>query len=237
MFRKEHCQFVAEGDRLVQDLLNSSLEVIALYHLEGWNPKSSTKRITLQQVSYKEMERISGLSTPSDVLAVAKLPNREVCLNLKIDELVLILDEIQDPGNMGTIIRLADWFGIEQVICSEGTVDAYAPKVIQATMGSIARVKITYHSVFDIVEQLIQNGIAVYGTYLEGEDIFHSKLTQNGAIVLGNEGNGISKRLESIIQHRLTIPRFSKVNSGSESLNVALAAAIVCGEFRKRIMV
>jgi TrmH family RNA methyltransferase len=233
-YRKEHNLFIAEGNRLVQDLLQSSIQVSKIFYVESWTPMIKNENISYQQISKKEMERISGLSTPSEVLAVVKVPVKQIDFKISESELVLVLDDVQDPGNLGTIIRLADWFGIEKIICTSGTADAYSPKVVQSTMGSIARVAIAYYNPSKIVEQLANKMVPVYGTFLKGENIFHKKLSQNGVIILGNEGNGISKAFESIVSHRITIPSFSKTDCGSESLNVAVAAAIVCSEFRRR---
>jgi len=236
-FRKENNLFVAEGDRLVRDLMQSNIQIDSIYHLEGWEPNVIKKNIAYQQISKKEMERISGLATPSEVLTLAIIPAHQTRLNYAIDDLILLLDDIQDPGNLGTIIRLADWFGIKNIICTTASADAYAPKVIQATMGSIARVAIAYQETSNIVEEITKKDLPVYGTFLKGENIFHSNLTQNGVIILGNEGKGISKTIENMVTRRLTIPNFSTTRLKSDSLNVALAAAIVCAEFRRRSIV
>jgi TrmH family RNA methyltransferase len=233
-YRKEQNLFIAEGNRLVQDLLQSSIEVKKIFYIESWIPVIKNENVLYQQVSKKEMERISGLSTPSEVLAIVKVPVKKIDFSFFDSELILVLDDIQDPGNLGTIIRLADWFGIEKIICTLGTADAYSPKVVQATMGSISRVEVVYYNPSKIIEELIDRKIPVYGTFLKGENIFHKTLSQYGAIILGNEGNGISKEFESIISHRITIPSFPRTDCGSESLNVAVAAAIVCAEFRRR---
>ena len=146
-------------------------------------------------------------------------------------QLALALDSVQDPGNLGTIIRIADWFGISTIYCSEDTADVYNPKVVQATMGSLAHINIVY---CDLVELLQHYDGPIYGTLLDGQDIYQQELSQKGIIVMGNEGNGISQRVRPLITHRLLIPNFNKNSETAESLNVAIATAITCSEFRRR---
>jgi TrmH family RNA methyltransferase len=235
-FRRELGLFVAEGERLVNDILLSDLRVETLYHTLEWRPvkgKSSPEQI---EISELEMKKISGLSTQSTVLALIRIPDREIIIEDIIDSLTIVLDDIQDPGNLGTIIRLADWFGIEHVVCSIGTVDAYSPKVIQATMGAISRVKITYVDIIEFIGNASKMGIAAYGTFMEGKNIYQTDLAQQAIVIMGNEGNGISQDVEKLITQRLTIPSFSGKKSTSESLNVAMATAIVCSEFRRRLI-
>ena len=234
-FRREYNLFVAEGPRLVHDITDSRLEVTDIFFTPAWSPTTRMEGVRYFQIGSKEMERISGLTTPSEVLALVRIPSHTIEFDALFgDDLTLILDDIQDPGNLGTIIRLADWFGIEKIICTAGTADAYSPKVVQATMGSIARVTLAYYDAANIIAKLSAMDVPVYGTYLDGESIFRSDLKQNGVIILGNEGNGISKEFEQVVKHRLTIPSFVKHDKGSQSLNVATAAAIVCAEFRRR---
>jgi TrmH family RNA methyltransferase len=146
-------------------------------------------------------------------------------------KLSLALDTVQDPGNLGTIIRIADWFGIEHVLCSKETVEVYNPKVVQATMGALARVSVHY---VDLVEVLKETSLPVYGTFLEGEDIYGEALSAEGVIVMGNEGNGVSEEVKKLVSRKLYIPNFPKGRETSESLNVAVATAITCAEFRRR---
>ena len=177
------------------------------------------------------MKKISSLSTPPDVIAVFKLPEEDVSdIRLDPESLTLMLDGIQDPGNLGTIIRTADWFGIDTVICSKDTVDLYNPKTIQATMGSLKRVKVFYTDLEDILNKSeVRN---VYGTLLDGENIFERDLNSEGVIVMGNEGKGISDRIRTLVTDPLLIPP-AREDSHPESLNVAVATAIVISQFRK----
>jgi TrmH family RNA methyltransferase len=172
------------------------------------------------------------LKTPQDVLGVFEIPNPELNPDLLKGKISLVLDNIQDPGNLGTILRIADWFGIEQVICSIGTVDAYHPKTVQATMGAIGRVKIHYTSLQSMFEK---TDLPVFGTFLEGEVIYHCELPSEGLIGMGNEGNGISESTAKFVTQKLYIPDFPLGKTGSESLNVSAATAIVCSEFRRRL--
>ena len=153
---------------------------------------------------------------------------------LNHDNLILVLDQIQDPGNLGTIIRLASWFGIEYIVCSPDTVDCYNPKVVQATMGAIAHVKVLYTDLSLFLNESILKGRTIYGTFLDGDNIYGSELKENGIIILGNEGNGISKEIEKIVTNRLFIPSYQSSARNVESLNVSIAAAIVCSEFRRK---
>lgn len=226
--RDELGLFVAEGLRLVEQILSGSFEIVEVYHTEKFitNQKIDANLIT---VSESEMSRISGLTTPSPVLAVVKYPNYPMNTD-PASELVLALDTVQDPGNMGTIIRLADWFGVNHVICSHGCADAFAPKAIQATMGAIANVKVHY---VDLPEWLAnQKGCPVYGAFMDGGDIYSMEKKQTGIIIMGNEGNGIGKPVEPFITHRIHIPSFAMGREKVESLNVAMATAIILSEFR-----
>ena len=183
----------------------------------------------------KRCRKVSQLVTPPDVLAVYRIPEYHLNIDTLKKELVLALDTVQDPGNLGTIVRLADWFGIRHIVCSPDTADLYNPKVVQATMGALARVNVYYTSLPDFLSQV--DSSVVYGTFLDGEDIYHTSLTKSGVIVMGNEGNGISAKLEPYIGKRLYIPNYPVGQPTSESLNVAVAAAITCAEFRRRQIV
>jgi TrmH family RNA methyltransferase len=222
--RQETGLFVAEGEKLVGELLESDF--------------------TVRQVFYTD--RVSHLKTPTGCLALVEIPRWEFKPEALRGRLVLALDEVQNPGNLGTIIRLADWFGIGDILCSEGTADCFNPKVVQATMGAITRVRVHYGDLRAMVVATATAGLAtpdspagkasfpVYGTFLEGENIYRADLTNNGIIVLGSEGRGISKDIEALVNRKLFIPPFPRDASTSESLNVSIAAAIVCSEFRRR---
>ena len=178
------------------------------------------------------MAKVSQLTTPADVLAIYRIPQYRLDVESLKRELVLALDTVQDPGNLGTIVRLADWFGIRHIVCSPETADLYNPKVVQATMGALARVKVYYTSLPQFLAAMGRS--RVYGTFLDGSDIYRTPLSETGVIVMGNEGNGISAGLEPYIGNRLHIPSYPVGQPTSESLNVAVAAAITCAEFRRR---
>ena len=237
-FRRREGLFVAEGTKVVDDLLAHN-QPYALFATPDWlaehtsHPSPPTSH--LYPVTPDELRRISFLQHPQQVLALFPLP---VCppgtppLWGGREGLTLALDGIQDPGNLGTIIRIADWFGIQTIFCSEDTVDAWNPKVVQATMGSIARVDIIYLNLSGFIDSL-PDGYPVYGTLLDGDNIYTQPLTPNGLIVMGNEGNGISPEIRAKVNHRLLIPSY-RSDDTAESLNVAIATAITCSEFRRR---
>ncbi len=223
--REEAGLFVAEGEKLVRELLASDFRVAKVYCTQG-GFGDMTERATV-----KDMERASRLKTPTDCLALVEIPRRTfVPASLK-GRLSLALDGVQNPGNMGTIIRLADWFGIRDVVCSADSADCFNPKVVQATMGAITRVSVHYG---DLETILAAASLPVYGTFLEGENIYDASLSSEGVIVLGSEGRGISGGVGKLVTHKLFIPPYPSGSRGAESLNVATAAAIVCSEFRRR---
>lgn len=232
-FRKETGLFVAEGPRLVKDILSSDLSVHSIYYTEGWEREALTNESSTA-ISEKEMRRISGLTTPTPVLALIRMPHLNTDMSSLGKSLTIALDDIQDPGNLGTIIRLADWFGIDTIFCSLETADAFSPKVVQATMGAIARVKIVYTNLFDLLSKANSENFSVYGAFLNGDNIYTTPLNSSGIIVMGNEGNGISDKLGELIKRKVTIPSFTEDGKGSESLNVAMATAIICSEFKRR---
>ena len=177
-------------------------------------------------------KRASLLKTPQQVLAVFRQPDEKTDISVISHSLCLALDDVQDPGNLGTIVRLADWFGIEHIFCSPNTVDIYNPKTVQATMGGIARVRLHYTPLPEFIRSL--KDIPVYGTFLDGENMYGQPLSKNGLIVMGNEGNGIGKEVEALINRKLYIPNYPASRETSESLNVAIATAVVCAEFRRQ---
>jgi TrmH family RNA methyltransferase len=227
--------FVCEGGKLVGEVLASGFRVRKVYYtVDPSSPTGFCRDDILsesEQVSGKEMERISHLKTPTDCLAVVEIPRREFSPKMLGGELTLALDGVQNPGNMGTIIRLADWFGIALVVCSTDSADCWSPKVVQATMGAITRVAVHYG---DLAAMLSASEVPIYGTFLEGENIYETSLTREGIIVLGSEGRGISPEIARLVRRKLFIPPYPANNSSSESLNVAIAAAIICSEFRRR---
>ncbi len=222
--RLAHNLFFAEGVKVIQELLDSNFELEHLYVTEVIFEDIEVSKITM--ISDADLKKTSALATPNNCLAVFRIPTSKP---ISENGLIVALDDIRDPGNLGTIIRLCDWFGIKQLICSKETVDVYNPKVVQSTMGSIARVAISYINLNDFI---IQTKLPVFGTFMDGKDIYKEQLPSEGIIVMGNEANGISKNLEKFIKNRLSIPRFGNLQQ-TESLNVATATAIVLSEFRR----
>lgn len=225
-FRDSSGLFVAEGEKLVAEALASRFEVEKVYRRED--------------IGEAAMARITGLSSPSPALALVHRPNDLSQGKLPDKGLFLALDGIRDPGNLGTILRVADWFGIDAVFCSPDTVDCFNPKVVQATMGAIFRVRIHYTDIPALCRQAQKMGGNVYGTFLDGE-IFYAKVLSNGAdapsvIVIGNEANGITEKTAACVTDRLYIPPFPADDAGSESLNAAVATAITVAEFRRRTL-
>lgn len=233
-YRNEAGLFIAEGDKLIEEILVSDMLIKALYHTSTWG-SIKTDDFNTTTVSADDMKKISGLTSPSNVLALVHIPEDTITLNDLSDSLTIALDEIQDPGNLGTIIRMANWFGIDTIICSTDTVDAYSPKVIQSCMGAISKVKVVYCNLPEIIYNLkTRNKLSIYGTFMEGKNIYSEKLGSKGVIVFGNEGNGISPQIEKLITHKIHIPSFATDSTTVESLNVAMATAIVCSEFKRR---
>lgn len=233
--REESGFFIAEGEKLITELIKADYIIDTIISTDYNNPLSHKTKNDSILVSESEMKKISLLKNPSPVLAIIKQP-----LNFNLPSelppgLILSLDTIQDPGNLGTIIRLASWFGINTIVCSENCVDCYNPKVVQATMGAIAHVRLYYTNLLYFLTMALKENRTIYGTFLEGENIYKSNLENNAVIVMGNEGNGISPEVERLIKQKINIPAFSNNGITIESLNVSIAAAIVCSEFRRRL--
>ena len=232
--RKEEGVFLAETPKLVEELLQY-FHCRFLAATPAWLQAHGALIKTvdeISEVSDKELLQASLQKAPQEVLAVFEQPKHVLQRHVPEHALCLALDDVQDPGNMGTIIRIADWYGIEHIICSTQTVDVYNPKVVQASMGAIARVKVHYTSLPAFMDSL--SGIPIYGTFLDGENIYHQSLANHGLIVMGNEGNGIRPDTAAHVNRRLYIPNYPQGRKGSESLNVAVATAIVCAEFRRQ---
>ena len=230
--RKADKVFLAEGPKLVGDLLGH-FHCHFLIATAEW--LSTYKHLAVEditEVSEEELSRASLLKTPQQVLAVFRQPDETMDISVINRSLCLALDDVQDPGNLGTIIRLADWFGIEHIFCSHNTVDVYNPKTVQATMGGIARVKLHYTSLPELISSL--KDVPVYGTFLDGENMYAQPLSAYGLIVMGNEGNGIGSEVERLVNRKLYIPNYPSERETSESLNVAIATAVVCAEFRRQ---
>lgn len=233
--------FLAEGLKLVRDLIGGGVQPLFVFNTDDLLLSEDDHKVFagVEMVvgTQEEMKQVSQLATPSSVLAVLRIPEGGFDLEQKPEGLVLVLDDIQDPGNMGTIIRVADWFGIRQIVCSNSCVDAFNPKVVQATMGALARVAVCET---DLNVYLLRNQsewqLPVYGTFLDGANIYSQPLSQEGFVVMGNEGKGISAAIGRFVTNKLLIPSYPAGVNTSESLNVSTATAIVCSEFRRRAL-
>ena len=234
--RREERLFVAEGPKVVGDLL-PYFTCRLIVAESGWiaaHPKMQATEII--EATDEELRKASFLKTPQEVLALFELPAYPAPHEIASEKLCLALDDVQDPGNLGTIIRVADWFGIRHIFCSTGTADAYNPKTIQATMGAIARVQVHYINLIEYLHGIRKETpqVPIYGTFLEGNNIYKEPLSTNGIIIMGNEGNGISQAIQETVTHKLFIPNYPEGSTTSESLNVAIATAITCAEFRRK---
>lgn len=221
-FRQLHQLFIAEGQKVIQELLDAKFELDHIYTTAPLFEGVSASCFSV--CTTDDLKKISALTVPNNCLAVFKIPSTSDC---KEEGLLLALDSIRDPGNLGTILRICDWFGITQIICSPDTVDLYNPKVIQATMGSISRVNVVYTELLPLLKT---TSLPIFGTFMDGENIYKMTLPTQGIIVMGNEANGISVAIEAVIENRIAIPRFGALQK-TESLNVATATAIILSEF------
>ena len=231
-FRRNERLFVAEGPKLVDELC-ATMKPVYIAALPEWISENAkiVSGTEYDIVTPDELQRASLQKNPQQVIALFPIPEHRFCTEQLKNELVLMLDGVQDPGNLGTIARIADWFGIRNILCSTETADIYNPKAVQATMGALARVKFHYT---DLIQLLSQYDGPVYGTFLDGENIYGQELSENGIIVMGNEGKGISQGVGEMINRRLYIPNYPIGTQTTESLNVAIATSIVCAEFRRR---
>jgi len=235
-YRNEQKLFLAEGVKVVEELLKSSFVTREIFALPQWldsNQKSIPAKTHSEAISEKELERISALSTPNMVVAIVEKPEFQFPDLKSFDGFILMLDGISDPGNLGTIIRTADWFGIHTIICSSNSVDAFNPKVVQSAMGSVFRVSLFY---LDLIEVLtaFKDTLPVYGTFLSGENLYKTSFGTKGIVVIGSESHGISTELSSFIKSRITIPA---VSNSAESLNASIAAALVCAEVNRKSLI
>lgn len=221
--REQSGLFVVEGEKMVAEALLSGFEVENVYRMDD--------------IGQQAMEQITQLSSPSPVLAVVRMPAApdasEMDALIALHPLCLALDSVRDPGNLGTIVRIADWFGIDAIFASHDTVELYNPKTVQATMGAIFRRKVIYCDLAGVADKFVAAGMPVYGTFLDGADIYREALSKSGLIVMGSESNGISAQIAAKVTSRLFIPPYPHDAAGSESLNVAIATAITCALFRK----
>jgi len=229
-FRREHGLFIVEGHKSITEFINSAYKTEAVYYTHSFDSKvlKLSQKINFCEISVTELEKVSSLKTPQDALALINIPKWPVLQHEQLKgKFSLVLDGIQDPGNMGTIIRIADWFAIGNIICSEDTVDAYNPKVVQACMGSLARVKVHYTSLTEFLPEI---KLPVFGALLDGENIYSTDFGKEGLIVMGNEGNGLRPEVQRMVNRAITIPRIGK----AESLNVAIATALFCSEITRK---
>lgn len=221
-YRQQEGLFVAEGLKTIKELLSSSLKLYHVFTTASFEMDDIEETI----ISEKELKKISFLTTPNTALAVFRIPD---ATQIKTNHLMIALDDVRDPGNLGTIIRLCDWFGVVDLVCSTATVDCYNPKVVQATMGSITRVNVSY---LNLESFLAESNTEVYGAFMDGENVYKSELPSKGVLVLGNEAKGISTGIEALVTKRISIPRFGQLQA-TESLNVATATAILLSEFKR----
>lgn len=235
--RAVNALFLVEGEKLSSEVLSSGMKVSKLYYIPAKCSNelveaARKRKAVLCEVTTSEMERITHLKTPTAALMLVEIEEGKLDYEEVVSGLTIALDDIQDPGNLGTIVRLADWFGIKNILCSPSTVDIYNPKVVQATMGSITRVKVHYLPLAETLADFKKRGVSVYSTSLSGDDISERKLSGKGIIVMGNEGNGVSEEVEKLSDERFFIPPFPKNEQSAESLNVGVATAILCYLFR-----
>jgi len=230
--------FFVEGEKLVDELIHSDIQITDILSTSDWLDKNKynlPSNIEISEISDADLKKISSLTTPNKVFAIAKQPEFNFNKDEIQNELSLILDNINDPGNLGTIIRIADWFGIKNIFCSHESVDVYNPKVVQASMGALYRVKVHYVDLESFLPQFKQyENFHIFGTFLEGENIYNEKLDKNGFIIMGSESHGISEYLKPYINKKLFIPNYPGNFKTSESLNISVATAIICSEFRRR---
>jgi TrmH family RNA methyltransferase len=225
-YRQKHNLFFAEGIKVVNELLNSSFEVELIFCTNDFETALPANKIN--RISETELKKISTLKSPNKVLCIFRIPEDKPIQNTG---LIIALDAVNDPGNLGTIIRLCDWFGVSQLVCSKDTVDCYNPKVVQASMGSLTRISIEY---LDLKNYLDKSPLPTFIADMNGENVYKTKLPKEGVLVMGNEANGVSEDVKNQVQHKLSIPRFGETQK-TESLNVAMATAILMSEFRRSL--
>lgn len=235
--RKENGCFVVEGEKMVKELLQSRFETIEVFAVQSYIdelPAELTKNVEISVVSEKDLDRLTHLKTANKAIALAKLPDKKEESASAQNGISIALENIQDPGNLGTIVRTMAWFGIKDVFCTPDTVDVYNPKVIQSTMGAIFKVNVHYCDLSELAKSAKQKGITLYGTRLDGENIYQSRLSKNAIIVMGNESKGMSAELSALMDRNIKIPSYAPPTDEMESLNVSIATAIVCAEFKRQ---
>lgn len=235
-YRQKHQLFLVEGEKNILEVLDSSLHITQLFGTARFlqnNSERITKADNVAEASPDEIKKASLLKSPQECLALCAMP-KENELPEKLTFFTFFLDGIQDPGNLGTILRTCDWFGADTIFCSPDTADIYNPKVIQASMGSFCRAKVIYTPFDQLAEIAAQSKVEIMGTFMDGENIYNKQLPEKAIVVLGNEGNGISPEVAAKVVQKLSIPRFHEGKKGPESLNVGVTAAIICSEFKRR---
>lgn len=236
-FREKYNLFKVEGEKLVDELLLSSLKIHSLLASPTWintHPAVSSQ-VKLIETDEHEMKNISNFQSPPEVIALAEIPVYTFQETTIRQNLSLVLNGIQDPGNLGTILRVADWFGIQHIFCDQDCANAYNPKCVQASMGAIFRVKTCYTELLPLLEKIKAKNFPIFGTFLDGENIYQADLGKQGFIIMGNEGKGISETISRQVDYKLTIPTFAHNEFQTESLNVGVATGIILSEFKRRI--
>lgn len=235
--RRESGLFVAEGTKCVLDTC-AGFECVRILATPTWYENHHTEAAAIAAEKFiatkADLERMSALTTAADVMAVFRMPCYQPDFEIMRNKLVVALDHVQDPGNLGTIVRVCDWMGVTDILASEQTVDVFNPKVVQATMGSLARVRVHYVDLPAVLGNFVEHGVPVYGTFLDGKNIYDTELGHTGVIVMGNEGNGITDEVAARVTHRLFLPSFPPESPTAESLNVAIATSLTLAEFRRR---
>ncbi|MDC1465138.1 RNA methyltransferase [Polaribacter sp.] len=223
-YRQKHNLFIAEGVKVLNELLNSTFEIEILFCTNDFETTISEKKVV--RISETELKKVSTLKSPNKALGIFKIPKEKAVQN---SGLTIALDAINDPGNLGTIIRLCDWFGVTQLMCSKDTVDCYNQKVVQASMGSLTRVSIHYT---DLENYITKSNLDTFIADMDGKNVYKTKLPKEGILIMGNEANGVSEKIKALLQYKITIPRFGETQE-TESLNVATATAILLSEFKR----
>lgn len=235
--RKKTGLFLAEGDKIVKELISSDYSVKQLFATKEWIDLNKGLEKHCTMVSLADLAKISQQKTPNHVLVIAELPEQNLEFNSLNQQLCLVLDNIQDPGNLGTLIRICNWYGILNIICSSNSVDAFNPKVVQASMGAIFRTKIYYVELDSFLKEYKKiYSYPATGAFLDGESIYDMNLEPYGLLILGNESNGISENISKLVDQRITIPAYPQDKKSMESLNVSMAGAIFCSEYRRRLI-
>ncbi|RLD66465.1 MAG: RNA methyltransferase [Bacteroidetes bacterium] len=232
--RDKNGLFVAEGIKTIKELLDTKLSAVEIFCTQkALSQIEINKDVKLTEAGKEEIKKVTHLSTPSEIVGLFKTPENDLADSFRTN-FILVLDGVQDPGNLGTIIRLADWYDIKNIVCSENCVDAYNPKVVQSTMGSIFRVKVHYTNLLPFLEQANRNKFTIYGSFMNGETIYTELFDEKKILIMGSEGKGISDEVEKFVEKKIGIPTFFNGDDGPESLNVAIASAIIVSEMQQQ---